>query len=62
MGSTLKRNPDKTHPNYLRVIQIFTFDDFPGDSDGKESVCNLRDAGLIPRSGRFPEEGNGNPL
>ena len=33
---------------------------FPGDSDGKESACNVRDPGLIPGSGRCPEEGNGN--
>ena len=31
-------------------------------SDGKESVCNARNLGLIPGSGRFPEEGHGNPL
>ena len=36
--------------------------DFPGGSDGKESACNVRDLGLIPGSGRFPGEGNGNPL
>ena len=32
---------------------------------GKESVCNSRDAGdmgLIPKLGRFPGAGNGNPL
>ena len=28
----------------------------------KESACNVRDAGSIPGSGRFPGEGNGNPL
>ena len=36
--------------------------DFPGGSDGKGSACNVGDLGLIPGSGRFPEEGNGNPL
>ena len=35
---------------------------FPGDSDGKESACNVGDPGLIPGSGRSPEEGNGNLL
>ena len=35
---------------------------FPGGSDGKESVCNARDLGSIPGSGRCPGEGNGNPL
>ena len=28
----------------------------------KESACNVRDPGLIPRSGRSPGEGNGNPF
>jgi len=36
--------------------------DFPGGSDGKASVYNVRDLGLIPGLGRFPGEGNGNPL
>ena len=34
---------------------------FPGSSDHKESACNARDPGLIPRSGRYPGEGNGYP-
>ena len=29
---------------------------------GKESTCQARDPGLIPGSGRFPGEGNVNPL
>ena len=36
--------------------------DFPGDSDGKVSVYNAGDLGLVPGWGRFPGEGNGNPL
>ena len=28
----------------------------------KESTCNAGDLGLIPGSGRFPGEGNDNPL
>ena len=35
---------------------------FPGGSDGKESACNAGDLGSIPGLGRFPGEGNGNPL
>ena len=35
---------------------------FPGGSDGKASACNVGDPGLIPGSGRYPGEGNGNPL
>ena len=33
---------------------------FPGDSDGKVSVCNAGDLGSIPGSGRSPGEGSGN--
>ena len=35
---------------------------FPGGSDGKASVYMAEDLGSIPGSGRFPGEGNGNPL
>ena len=35
---------------------------FPGGSDGKASVYNVGDLGSIPGLGRFPGEGNGNPL
>ena len=35
---------------------------FPGGSDGKESICNVGDQGLIPGSGRSPGGGPGNPL
>ena len=34
----------------------------PGGSDGKASICNAGDLGLISGSGRSPGEGNGNPL
>ena len=40
------------HPHYNQG--------FPGDSDGKESVCNAGDLGLILGSGRSPGEGNDN--
>ena len=33
-----------------------------GDSDSKESACNVGDPGMIPGSGRYPGEGNNNPL
>ena len=34
-----------------------------GDSDGKESTCNVEDLGLmIPGLGRSPGEGHGNPF
>jgi len=38
---------------------------FPGCASGKEPACqrgDIRDAGLIPGSGRSPGGGNGNPL
>ena len=37
-------------------------EDFPGDSEGKESAHRTGDQGLIPGSGRSPEEGNDYPL
>ena len=35
---------------------------FTGGLSGKESTCQARDVALIPGSGRFPGEGNANPL
>ena len=35
--------------------------DFPAASGGKNPLAKVGDAGSIPRSGRSPEEGNGNP-
>ena len=35
---------------------------FPGGSEGKVSVCNAGDLGLISGSGRSPGEGNSNPF
>ena len=35
---------------------------FPCSSVGKESACSAGDQGSIPRLGRSPGEGNGNPL
>ena len=34
----------------------------PGGSDSKESAYNAGDLGSIPRSGRSPGKGIGNPL
>ena len=36
--------------------------DFPGNSDSKESACNVGDQGSIPGLGRSPGDRNGNPL
>ena len=35
---------------------------FPGDSDRKESACNVKDLGSIPGLGGPPGGGHGNPL
>ena len=40
---------------------FMTHQDFPGGSDGKASVYNVRDLGSTPGLGKFPGEGNGNP-
>ena len=48
-------------PNVNYRLEINTMD-FPGGSDGKESVCNAGDSGLIPGLGRSPGGGHGNPI
>ena len=35
---------------------------FPGGSNDKESACNVGELGSIPRLGRSPGGGHGNPL
>ena len=47
---------------FLELEFAYGNQDFPGGSDGKASVYNAGDLGSIPGSGRFPGEGNGNPL
>ena len=46
--------------NYLKNHSLTM--GFPGGSDGKASACSAGDLGSIPGLGRFPGEGNGNPL
>ena len=44
-------------------LRFYTFPlGFPHSSVGKESACSAGDPGSIPGLGRFPGEGNGNPL
>ena len=43
-------------------MNCIVHDDFPGGSDGKASAYNAGDLGSIPELGRFPGEGNDNPL
>ena len=45
-----------------QFIGHYSESDFPGSSDGKASAYNVGDLGSIPRLGRSPGEGNGNPL
>ena len=40
---------------------VFSNQEKYGGSDGKESACNAGNLGSIPRLGRSPGEGNGNP-
>ena len=47
----------------LTVRSLFAVSCFPGGSDGKEAaISNMGDPGSIPKLGRSPAEGNGNPL
>ena len=49
--------------NVLTTTQLHSsHTGFPGGSEVKASACNVGEAGSIPGSGRFPGEGNGNPL
>ena len=43
-------------------IQITINTGFPGGSSGKESACSVGDLGSVPRLGRSPGGGHGNPL
>ena len=50
---------------YMKICYYDCFNnniDFPHDSDGKESACNVGDLDLIPGLERSPGEGNGYPL
>ena len=49
--------------NILSLIKhISLYFDFPGGSDGKASVPQCGRPGFDPWVGKFPGEGNGNPL
>ena len=43
-------------------MKLYCLWGFPGSSVGKESPCNARDLGLIPRFGRSPGAGHSKPL
>ena len=50
------------YTKFVSVNDLQSKKGFSGGSDGKESACNAGDLDPIPGSGRFPGEGNGNPL
>ena len=49
---------------WLPKIDIYSWlkKGLPGGTDGKVSACNAGGLGSISGLGRFPGEGNGNPL
>ena len=52
---------DKVISLPFNMLSMFVMG-FPSSSVGKESACDAGDPGLIPGLGRYPGEGNGNPL
>ena len=47
----------------IQFTSLYTNKNFAaGDSDGKESACNMGELASIPGLGRSPTEGHGNPL
>ena len=57
VDSLLTEPPGKPHMRYA-----FFFLGFTGGSHGKESAHSVGDPDLIPGLGRFPGEGNDDPL
>ena len=43
-------------------VYVKHLEDFPGDSGIKNPRANVGDEGMILTQGRYPGEGNGNPL
>ena len=59
--ATLLQTPEQLH-SFGPGVNYFSLLSFPCSLVGKESACSAGDPGLIPGLGRFPGEGNGNPL
>ena len=53
---------EKEKQSENKMQNIILINGSPHSSAGKESACNVGDMGSIPRSGRSPGEGHGNPL
>ena len=49
------------HPTISSSVNFKHLEGYPVGSDGKESACNVRELGSIPKLGRSPGEGKGNP-
>ena len=50
-------NSGKWIHEYLIYYSLYISMGFPGGLDGKESICDARNLGLIPGLGRSPGEG-----
>ena len=61
-NATSSMKPLLFFPATKNFILLYRSHGFPHGSDGKASAYNAGDPGSIPGSGRFPGEGNGNPL
>ena len=53
---------EKIHKIEKPLARTNQTESFPSGSDSKESAYNVEDPGLIPGLGRYPGEGNGNPV
>ena len=66
LGFQITADGDCSHEIKRRLLlgrKVMTnLDGFPCSSVGKESACSAGDPGSISGLGRFPGEGNGNPL
>ena len=60
MENDLKKNMCVLFQIYIYIHTRIR--DSPGGSDGKASACNAGGPDSIPGLGRFPGEGDGNPL
>ena len=49
---------EKSHGK--KILVGYSPQEFPGDSDGKKSICNAGDTGWIPGSGTLPRGSRGN--
>ena len=60
-SSTLFSDDEGAVP-FVPLFNVFIKEGFPGGLEVKSSAHNAGDLGSIPGLGRFPGEGNGNPV